>query len=157
MAIRSWSELNGLPVVIPGEGRSVGTVADFYYKLEINSIYALRVKVGFLGYRILSTSAIATIERDAITIASDSMLIPEENSGHLVELPTSESLYSAVVKSENGDTLGKVKAIFLGTDSPLTLRIAAFQLDNGKKFSANEVTDYDGNIIYILNKAASKL
>lgn len=157
MAIRNWSELRGLPVVILREGRSLGKVEDFYYKLEINSIYALRVKVGIGGYRILSASAIDTIERASITIASDSMLIEESNSGHLLELPTSSSLLSSVVKSEDGDTLGKVSGIVLATDPPTALRIAAYQLDNGKRFSANEVTDYDGNVMYILNKAASNL
>jgi uncharacterized protein YrrD len=157
MAIRSWSELRGLPVVIPREGRNAGTVEDFYYKLEINSIYALRVKVGIGGYRILSASAIGTIERAAVTIASDSMLIEEANSGHLLDLPTSNTLLSSVVKSEDGNTLGKVSGILLATDPPVALRIAAYQLDNGKQFSANEVTNYDGNVMYILNKAANRL
>lgn len=157
MAIRNWSELRGMPVVIPREGRSAGTVEDFYFKLEINSIYALRVKVGIGGYLILSASAIDTIERAAITIASDSMLIEEANSGHLLELPTSSSLLSSVVKSEDGNTLGKVSGIVLATDPPVALRIAAYQLDNGRQFSANEVTNYDGNVMYILNKAANRL
>ncbi len=157
MAIRNWSELRGLPVVITREGRSAGIVEDFYFKLEINSVYALRVKVGILGYRVLSSSAIKSIERAAVTIASDSMLIEEANSGHLLELPTSSSLLSSVVKSEDGDLLGKVSGILLATDPPVALRIAAFQLDNGKRFSANEVTDYDGNVMYMLNKAANRL
>jgi len=159
MAIRNWSELRGLPVLIVREGRSVGTVSDFYYKLEINSIYALRVKSSTFGFgsRVLSSSAIKTIERAAVTIASDMMLIEEANSGHLLELPTSSSLLSSIVKSEDGETLGKVSGILLATDPPVALRIAAYQLDNGKQFSANEVTDYDGNVIYILNKAANRL
>lgn len=157
MAIRNWSELRGLPLVIVREGRSLGVVEDFYYKLEINSIYALRVKVGIDGYRVLSASAIGTIERAAVTIASDSMLIEEANSGHLLELPTSNTLLSSVVKSEDGNTLGKVSGILLATDPPVALRIAAYQLDNGKQFSANEVTNYDGNVMYILNKAANSL
>ena len=157
MAIRNWSELRGVPVVIPSEGRNAGTVEDFYYKLEINSIYALRVNVGIEGYRVLSASAIRSIERASITIASDLMLIEEANSGHLLELPTSSSLLSSIVKSEDGNTLGKVSGILLATDPPVALRIAAYQLDNGKQFSANEVTDYDGNVMYILNKAANRL
>ena len=157
MAIRNWSELRGVPVVIPSEGRNAGTVEDFYYKLEINSIYALRVNVGIDGYRVLSASAIRSIERASITIASDLMLIEEANSGHLLELPTSSSLLSSIVKSEDGNTLGKVSGILLATDPPVALRIAAYQLDNGRQFSANEVTDYDGNVMYILNKAANRL
>src|SRR5579859_7387144 len=96
MAIRKWSELRGLPVVIPAQGRSTGTVEDFYYKLEINSIYALRIKPSMFGegYRVLSASAIKSIERDAVNVVSDTMLIAEANSGHLLELPTGSSLLS---------------------------------------------------------------
>ena len=159
MAIRNWSELRGLPVVIPAQGRSVGTVTDFYYKLEINSIYALRVRSSSFGDgpRILASSAIRSIERDAVTIASDTMLIPEANSGHLPELPTGNALLSRVVKNEDGEEVGRVGSVLLATDPPIALRIAAYQLENGRQFSANEVTAYDGNIIYILNKAASRL
>lgn len=159
MAIRSWSELRGLPVVIPSQGRSAGTVEDFYYKLETNSITALRVKSSTFGegYRILSSSAIRSIERDAVTIASEMMLIPEANSGHLQELPTGSSLLSCIVKNEDGDAVGKVGGVLVATDPPVALRIAAYRLENGRQFSANEVTGYDGNVIYILNKAASRL
>ena len=159
MAIRKWSELRGLPVVIPSQGRNTGTVEDFYYKLEVNSIYALRVKSSTFGdgYRILSASAIRSIERDAVTVASDNMLIPEANSGHLLELPTGSSLLSRLVKNEDGDEVGRVGSVLVATDPPVALRIAAYQLENGRQFSANEVTNYDGNVIYILNKAASRL
>ncbi len=159
MAIRNWSELRGLPVVIPSQGRSAGTVEDFYYKLETNSISALRVKSSTFGegYRLLSASTIRSIERDAVMIPSEVMLIPEANSGHLQELPTGSSLLSRVVKNEDGDEVGKVSGVLVATDPPIALRIAAYQLENGRQFSANEVTDYDGNVIYILNKAASRL
>ena len=159
MAIRNWAELRGLPVVIPSEGRRAGTVDDFYYKLEINSIYALRVKPASFGagIHVLAASAIRSIERDAVTIASETMLIPEANSGHLPELPLGSSLLSCVVKNEDGDVVGKVAGVLIATDPPVALRIAAYQLENGRQFSANEVTDYDGNVIYILNKAASRL
>ena len=159
MAIRKWFELRGLPVVVPAQGRSLGTVEDFYYKLEINSIYALRVKPSTFGesYRVLSARAIKSIERDAVTIRSEDMLIPEANSGHLLELPTGSSLLSCIVKNEDGDDVGKVSGVLIATEPTVALRIAAYQLENGRQFSANEVTAYDGHVIYILNKAASRL
>jgi uncharacterized protein YrrD len=159
MTIRNWTELRGLPVIIPSQGRTVGTVTDFYYKLETNSIYALRVRSNSFGTGplILASSAIRSIERDAVTVDSDTMLIPEANSGHLVELPTGNSLLSLVVKNEDGEEIGRVGSVLVATDPPVALRIAAYQLENGRQFSANEVTDYDGNVIYILNKAASRL
>ena len=157
MAIRSWFELRGLPVTIPSEGRSVGTVEDFYYELEVNSVYALRVKVGVLGKRALTANAISSIARDAITIASDTMLIDESNDGQLSQLPMSGTLLSSKVKSESGRELGTVSDILMDTYPPVALRIAAFQLAGGKTFSANEVTDYNGSEILILDKAAKRL
>lgn len=157
MAIRSWFELRGLPITIPSEGRRVGTVEDFYYKLETNSVYALHVKVGVLGYRALTANAISTIARDAITIASDSMLIDESNDGQLSQLPRSDTLLSSKVKSESGRDLGTVSDILLDTYPPVALRIVAFRLAGGNTISANEVTDYNGDEILILDKAAKRL
>jgi len=157
MAIRSWFELRGLPVMIPSEGRRVGTVEDFYYKLETNSVYALRVKVGILGYCALTANAISSIARDAITIASDTMLIDESNDGQLSQLPRSGSLLSGKVKSESGRELGTVSDILLDTYPPVALRIVAFRLGGGKTISAGEVTDYNGSEILILDKAAKRL
>jgi len=157
MAIRSWFELRGLPVMIPSEGRRVGTVEDFYYKLETNSVYALRVKVRILGYCALTVNAISSIARDAITIASDMMLIDEANDGQLSQLPRSGSLLSSKVKSESGRELGTVSDILLDTYPPVALRIVAFRLSGGKTISANEVTDYNGSEILILDKAAKRL
>jgi uncharacterized protein YrrD len=157
MAIRSWFDLRRLPVMIPSEGRRVGTLLDFYYKLEVNSVYALRVKVGVLGNRALTANAISSITRDAINIASDMMLIDESNDGQLSQLPMSNSLLSSKVKSESGRELGNVSDILMDTDPPVALRIAAFQLDGGKTFSANEVTHYSGGEILILDKAAKRL
>ena len=86
-SIRNWFDLRGLPVNIPSEGRSVGTVDDFYYKVGTNAIYALRVKTGLSGFKALAASAISTIEQNAVTIASQEMLIDESNGGDLTDLP----------------------------------------------------------------------
>lgn len=157
MAIRSWFTLRGLPVMIPSEGRRLGTVTDFYYEPGTNSIYALRVKVGVLGNRALTANAISSIARDAIIISSDTMLIDESNDGQLSQLPMSNSLLGSLVKSESGRELGNVSDILLETDPPVALHIAAFQLAGGKRVSANEVSGYGNNEIVILAKAARTL
>ncbi|MGZ6367048.1 MAG: PRC-barrel domain-containing protein, partial [Ktedonobacteraceae bacterium] len=82
-SIRNWFDLRGLPVNITSEGRSVGTVEDFYYKAGTNAIYALRIKTRLSGYMALATSAISTIDKNAVTIASQEMLIDESNGGDL--------------------------------------------------------------------------
>jgi len=156
-SIRNWFELNGLPVTIPGEGRSVGTVDDFYYKDGTNAIYALRVKTGLSGFKALASSAISTIARDAVTVASEQMLIDESNGGDLTELPLGSNLFSYRVLSESGTSLGTVGNILLATNPPVALRIAAFQLAGGKTFSAKEVTGYGKGEVYILDKVAKRL
>ncbi len=156
-SIRSWVELRGLPVTIPGEGRSVGTVDDFYYKEGTNAIYALRVKTSLSGFKALAASAISTIARDAVTVASEQMLIDESNSGDLTDLPLGNDLLSYNVLSESGTSIGTVGNILLATSPPVALRIAAFQLAGGKTFSAHEVTGYGKGEIFILDKVAKRL
>ena len=155
--IRSWFELRGLPVTIPGEGRRVGTADDFYYKDGTNAIYALRVKTGLSGFKALAASAISTIARDAVTVASEEMLIDESNGGELTELPLGNNLLYYKILNESGSSLGTVGNILLATNPPVALRIAAFQLAGGKTFSAQEVTRYEKGALYILDKAAKRL
>jgi uncharacterized protein YrrD len=155
--VRSWFELRGMPVAIPSEGRNFGVIADFYYKLEVNSVFALRVRSGLSGYRLLIPSAIRSIERDAVTIASEMSLIKESHAGQISSYPLGSELLSRPVISENGRSLGKVSELLLDTTPPVALRIAAFRLDGGSTFSANEVTDYNESGIIIMDKAANRL
>ena len=156
-SIRNWFDLRGLPVNIPSEGRSVGTVDDFYYKVGTNAIYALRIKTGLSGYMALAASAISTIDKNAVTIASQEMLIDESNGGDLTELPLGNNLPGYHVLSESGTSLGTIENILLATYPPVALRIAAFQLAGGKTFSAEEVTAYGRSELYILDKVAKRL
>jgi uncharacterized protein YrrD len=156
-SIRNWFDLRGLPVNIPNEGRSVGTVDDFYYKVGTNAIYALRIITRLSGYMALAASAISTIDKDAVTIASQEMLIDESNGGDLTELPLGNNLLGFNVLSESGTSLSTIESILLATYPPVALRIAAFQLASGKIFSAEEVTDYGRSELYILDKVAKRL
>ncbi len=107
-SIRNWLDLRGLAVTIPGEGRSVGKVDDFYYKEDTNAVYALRVKQRIYGFKALATSAISTIGPDAVTVANEQMLIDESNDGELSQLPLGNNLLSYKVLSESGTLLGTV-------------------------------------------------
>jgi uncharacterized protein YrrD len=146
-----------LPVTIPSQGRRVGVVEDFYYKLEVNSVFALRIKVGLGNYHLLIPSAIRSIERDAITIP-DEMALIEDSHGEQIEVyPLGSTLLSRTVTSEDGRTLGIVGDILLDTTPPVALRIAAFRLKGNGTFSANEVTEYTENGILLLDQAAKRL
>ena len=155
--IRNWFDLRGLPVTIPSEGRSVGIVDDFYYDAGSNAIYALRVKSGLSGFKALAASAISTIAQNAVTVASEEMLIDESNGGDLTDLPQGNNLLSYRVLSESGNSLGSIENILLATNPPVALRIAAFQLVGGKIFSAEEVKSYGRDELFILDKVAKRL
>ena len=156
-SIRNWFDLRGLPVTIPSEGRSAGIVDDFFYKPGSNAIYALRVKSGLSGFKALAASAISTIAMNAVTVASEEMLIDESNGGDLTGLPHGNNLLSYRVLSESGNSLGTIENILLATNPPVALRIAAFQLVGGKIFSAEEVTSYGRGELFILDKVAKRL
>ncbi len=151
---RNWFALRGLPVSIPSEGRNAGTVEDFYFMLDTCRVYALRVMVGVLGYRLLTTNAIGSIERDAVTIASEMMLIEESHSGSYGEMHTGHALVGMEVKYESERSLGRVSDIILDTQPPSALRVAELVLDGGGTFSAIEVTAQRNDVIYVLDKVA---
>ena len=158
--VRRWSDLRGLDVMIPSEGRKAGTVEDFYFDPESSEVYALRIKVGLAGYRALTSNAISTIEPDKITIANPQMIIDERNDGRLPVLRLGNSLPSYKVVSESGTDVGTVGSILLAVDPPVALRITGFELAGGRRnrtFSAHEITSYGHDVITILDQVAKKL
>ncbi len=115
------------------------------------------MNVGVWGYKALTSNAIQSIQRDAITVANDQMLILESHGGQLNEFPLSERLFNSEVKSESGQSLGKIQNILVATDPPVALHVAAFRLTSGKTFAAEEVTDFNGHEMFVLDKAAARL
>jgi sporulation protein YlmC with PRC-barrel domain len=117
-----------------------------------------------LGYRVLMASAIKTIERDAVTIANEEMLIKQQPGGQLPEV-SGQSLLSYKVMSENGTFVGTVSDLLLGVVPPVALRVAAFELGSGpegrfsrpKIVDADEVVGYQDNVIVILDQVARGL
>ena len=156
-SIRNWFDLRGLPVNIHSEGRSVGTVDDYFYQADTNAISALRIKTSLSGFKVLAASAISSIDQKAVTIANQEMLIDESNSGDITELPLGNNLLGYSVLSESGTSLGTIEGVLLATYPPVALRISAFQLARGKTFSAMEVTKFGRSELYILDKAAKRL
>jgi len=156
-SIRNWFDLRGLPVNIHSEGRSVGTVDDYFYQADTNAISALRIKTSLSGFKVLAASAISSIDQKAVTIANQEMLIDESNSGDITELPLGNNLLGYSVLSESGTSLGTIEGVLLATYPPIALRISAFQLARGKTFSAMEVTKFGRSELYMLDKAAKRL
>lgn len=157
--VRRWSDLRGLDVMIPSEGKKAGTVEDFYFDPESSEIYALRVKVGLAGYRALTSNAINTIESNKITIANPQMIIDERHDGRLPVLRLGNSLPSYKVVSEGGTDVGTVGSILLATDPPVALHITGFEMAGrrNRTFSAHEIISYGHDVITILDQVAKKL
>lgn len=158
--VRRWSDLRGLDVMIPSEGKKAGTVDDFYFDAESSEVYALRIKIGLAGYRALTSNAISTIEPDNVTIANPQMIIDERHDGRLPVLRLGNTLSSYKIMSESGTFVGTVGSILLATDPPVALHITGFELAGGRRnriFSAHEITYYGEDVITILDQVAKKL
>ncbi len=163
-SIRNWTEIRGLPIVALDTTLKLGTVEDFYFEPDTNAVRALRVNRGVLGHRAVPANWINTIEPTRITVMNEEMVIEEEHDGRLPELPLGHSLLSYKVVSENGETIGTVSNILLDTQPPIALRVAAYEviIERGRRsrqkvFSADEVTDYGEDTIYILDQVAKAL
>jgi sporulation protein YlmC with PRC-barrel domain len=155
--IMYWNDLAGRPVQLLGQGRKAGTVDDFYFDPETQSVSALRVKTRLNGFRLLQTSAIATIDRDGVIIANENMLIDEANAGHISLLPLGSQLIGARVINEQGQELGFVGNLLLGVYPPIAMHISSFEIGRprGRRISAHAITSIDGNTITIMDQAVS--
>src|SRR5579875_2263291 len=153
-SFRKWSELRGIAVTIPSEGKRAGTVEEFYFDPESNEVYALYVNVGVYGYRALTTNVTSTIERDAITIANDQMLIDPAHDGRLPVLHKGHELLTFKVKDEKGKLVSTVSDVVLATYPPVALRVALFELANGRTIDANGIAVYERDAIVLMAQAA---
>src|SRR5258708_21587515 len=123
-----WNELRDQPINVAGQGRQIGGGEDFYYEPDTYSIKALRINAGCSGYRVLLASASAAIGPDGVTIANANMLIDEGNAGDLSQFPRGDRLRGFRVTKQGSD-LGKVANLLLAISPPVTLRIAAIELE----------------------------
>ncbi|HZU69269.1 MAG TPA: PRC-barrel domain-containing protein [Ktedonobacteraceae bacterium] len=156
-SFRKWTDLRGIAVTIPSEGKRAGTVEDFYFDPESNEVYALYVNVGVYGYRALTTNVISTIEHDAITIANDQMLINPAHDGRLPVLHKGHELLAFKVKDEKGKIVSTVSNIVLATYPPVALRVTMFELANGRTIDANGIAIYERDSIVLMPQVARRL
>ncbi len=156
-SFRKWTDLRGIAVTIPSEGKKVGNVEDFYFDAESNEVYALYVNVGVYGYRALTTNVISTVERDSITIANDQMLIDPANDGRLPVLHKGYELLTFKVKDEKGNVVSSVSNVVLATYPPVAMRVTTFELANGRTVDANGVGVYERDSIVVMAQVARRL
>jgi sporulation protein YlmC with PRC-barrel domain len=149
-----WTDLIGRPVHVASQGRQAGTVEDFYFESETQSIHALRVKTTLYGRRVLLSSAIAAIDRSGVTIANENMLIDQSNAGHLSQLPLGSQLLGSQVVDEKGRDFGVVSNLVLGVYPPVALRVSSFEVGRrrGRRISAYAITHIKDGTLTILEQ-----
>jgi uncharacterized protein YrrD len=147
-----WNDLRGKAINVNGQGRQIGLIENFYYEPSTNSINALRVNAGLKGYRILLSSAIASLSRDGATIANEHMLIDEANAGPVYQFPLGDSLIGNPVSTEKGEDLGTIRDVLLGISPPVALHILAFELTGGtrQRVSANEIASFGEATVIVM-------
>lgn len=155
-SIMRWSALHHLPVSIFGQGVTVGTVEDFYFKPDTNAVYALGVRLRLLGDRSLPVTGIRSIGPNGVVIPSAEMLLQR-----LPPLPTGESLTNAKIMSESGSDLGVVKEVVLGIEPVVAMRIAGFEMlkHNGRQtqtVGADAVGRYHEGAVLLTDSAAKR-
>jgi uncharacterized protein YrrD len=147
-SLMKWSALRGLPVRVPSEGITIGTVEDFYFQPDTNAVYALCVRVRLTGDRSLPVTGIRSVGPDGVMIPNAQMLLER-----LPPLPTGQQIANAKLTSEGGQDLGVVKEIVMGVNPPVTMRIAGFEMfkRGGRQslsFSADAIGSYhDANVV----------
>ena len=158
--IRKWSELRGLPVTIPSQGREIGVVENFFFKAGTSAIDSLLVQTGLQGYRAVPASGISTIEKDKITLPHQQVLLRA-----IPVLPTGSELLDYKVVGESGTEVGKVGEIWIAVNPPLTLRVAAIELTQpankqsgrAKRITDEEILRYQNETIVIDDQDARRL
>lgn len=157
-ATRKWSELYKLNVVIPGEGKIVGQVEDFFVKENSHNIYALSVRTRVNGELSIPITGIKSIEENSINLINAQMVtraIPAFTRG--------QTLLTRKVVDENGQPVGAVEDIVIGIEPIVSMRVEAFELippgkrHSGRGFAIEAIERYEDDTIVIDEKVARKL
>jgi uncharacterized protein YrrD len=157
--IRKWSELQGLKVAIPSEGKNAGTIEDFYFQPGTNSIYAFSVHTHLAGIKALPANVIKDIVNDAVIIDSELML-----TTRIPPFLLGSTLLNSTVKGENDKEVGTITEVLIGTIPVNALRVVGYEVteksnhrsNRHKILGADAVLHYDENLIVIDNQTVSK-
>lgn len=165
-ALTKWSALHGLAVVALSNGKKIGSCEDFYFEPQTQRIYALRVKTGLLGHKVIPVASINTIGQDAITLPTEEAMRNESDDARIATLISGEALHHYRVMSTGGTLVGTLRNVLLDTSTPNGLRVAAFELSGGLReqlsgkyptFPASQVVSYGQDVLVIPDEVAQSL
>lgn len=164
--LRKWSDLHGIAVVALADGKKIGSCDDFYFDPQTQNIYALRVKTGLFGHKIVPVADINAVGQDAITIPNEDALRGESDDPRVATLLSGDGLRNYRVMSAGGTLVGTVSNVLLDTGTPNALRVAAFELSGGLRdqlsgkyptFAASQVVNYGQDVLVIPDEVAQSL
>ncbi len=164
--IKKWLDLRGMAVVALTEGKKVGTFEDFYFEPTTHLIYALGVKTGFMGHKILPVAQISTVGEDAITTASEEDLQDKSADEKLSTMLPAEILRSYKVMGASGTLVGTLGNILIDVSVPTQLHVTGFELSGGLReritgkydiFTIGQVLSYGRDVLIISDEEAKEL
>ncbi|HEX4205724.1 MAG TPA: PRC-barrel domain-containing protein [Ktedonobacteraceae bacterium] len=149
---RKWSDVYKMQAYVPQEGRTLGVVDDFYFKPGTNAIYALGVSTRINGERALPVTGIKEVGSEHIDLVNAQML-----THALPPLPRGQELRGKKVVNETGKELGTVGDVWLATEHPTTLRIAAIEVQSAsgrraRTFTAGEIASYTDDAVIVYDR-----
>src|SRR5436305_14961423 len=119
--------MDGTELVTLDNGKQVGTLEDFYFDPQSNTVPGFVLKTGLFGHKAVLTSTITGFGQDAITTANEDKLIAEKENAELAALPHGTDLLSYKVMSESGTVIGTIGNILLNLNTPGTVSVGAFE------------------------------
>lgn len=156
--MRKWSDLYKLNVTIPGEGKTLGQVEDFFFKEDSNAIYALCVRTRLYGDLSLPVTYIKAVEKDRITVRNAQALTKA-----LPSLTRGQKLLSrAVIDGKKSDGIGTIKDVYITVEPPSTMHVRGYEMLQGsakRTFGAEGVASYndEDNSIVVYDHTAKQL
>ena len=163
---RKWSDIKGLAVVTLGTGQKVGTVDDFYFDTMTRKVLAFVVKTNLFSTRVLRARDVNNVGADAITSASENILIKESEDESLKALFLGRDILHYRVLSEGGTVIGTIDDVFMDISIPTQIVVTDMELAGGLKeritghhatFSAEKVASYGKDVIVIPDGVAQLL
>ena len=157
-AVRRWSEMYKMDVVVPSEGKTLGKVEDIFVKEGTNAVYSLCVRTRLHGDLSLPVTGIIAVEQDRVLVQNARMLarsLPPHARG-------SQLLSRKLVAAKDGRELGSVKDVFIAVEPVVAMRVAGFEVLHGsstRTLGADGVAHYndEDNSIIVHDQTAKKI
>ncbi len=165
-SLRKWTELKGLATVTLDDGKKAGTVENFFFDTQTNTVLAFIIKTGLFTHHAVMAGQLKSIGVDALTVPHENALVKEDVVNALATAPRGEDVLKYRVLSESGTVVGTIGNMVLDVSNPASVRIVSYELAAGIRsrlsghypsFDANRIKSYGHDVIVIPDNVASPL